>query len=318
MSVRPLVLAIVGPTASGKSSLAEEVATRLSASVVSTDAMQVYRGMDIGTAKTPVGERRCPLLMVDVCPVGEDYSVRLFQRDARAAVDSLLAKGEVPVLCGGTGLYLDAVIDQMDFPSGERGSEARERYERLAESEGGDAVWRELERRDPESANLIHPHNVRRVIRALELLDQGDSYAKTHEGLHSRASHFDALIFGLQMKRQRLYRRIEERVDGMFDAGLVDEVMTLRGEGLERSTTASQAIGYKEVLELLDGRATEAEARDLVKMRTRRYAKRQISWFRRDGRVRWLDMDALDTKGAADVVLKGLSDALLERGSCGE
>lgn len=313
MSVRPLVLAIVGPTASGKSLLAEEVAMRLSTSIVSTDAMQVYSGMDIGTAKTPVGERRRPLLMVDVCPVGEDYSVRLFQRDARAEVDSLLAQGRVPVLCGGTGLYLDAVIDQMDFPSGERGSEARERYERLAESEGGDAVWRELERRDPESASLIHPHNVRRVIRALELLDQGGSYARTHDGLHRRASHYDALIFGLRMDRQRLYRRIDERVDGMFDAGLVDEVRGLRREGLERSTTASQAIGYKEVLELLDGRSTEDEARDLVKVRTRRYAKRQISWFKRDGRVRWLDMDALDNQGATDIVLKGLSGALDER-----
>lgn len=307
------MLAIVGPTASGKSSLAEEVATRLSTSIVSTDAMQVYSGMDIGTAKTPVGERRRPLLMVDVCPVGEDYSVRLFQRDARAEVDSLLAQGRVPVLCGGTGLYLDAVIDQMDFPSGERGSEARERYERLAESEGGDAVWRELERRDPESASLIHPHNVRRVIRALELLDQGGSYARTHDGLHRRASHYDTLIFGLRMDRQRLYRRIDERVDGMFDAGLVDEVRGLRREGLERSTTASQAIGYKEVLELLDGRSTEDEVRDLVKVRTRRYAKRQISWFKRDGRVRWLDMDALDNQGATDIVLKGLSGALDER-----
>ena len=307
------MLAIVGPTASGKSSLAEEVATRLSTSIVSTDAMQVYCGMDIGTAKTPVGERKCPLLMVDICSVGEDYSVRLFQRDARAEVDALLAQGKVPVLCGGTGLYLDAVVDQMDFPSGERGSEVRERYERLAESEGGDAVWRELERRDHESASLIHPHNVRRVIRALELLDQGGSYARTHEGLHSRASHYDSVIFGLKMDRQRLYRRIDERVDGMFDEGLVDEVRTLREEGLELSTTASQAIGYKEVLEFLGGRSTENEARDLVKARTRRYAKRQISWFKRDGRVRWLDMDALDTKGAADVVLAGLSDTLEER-----
>ena len=306
MSEAGPVVCIVGPTASGKSSLAERLAVTLGSAVVSVDAMQVYRGMDIGTAKTPVDERACELMMVDVCDVGDDYSVRLFQRDARACVDALLASERTPVLCGGTGLYLDAVIDEMDFPAGQTGSEARERYEAIARDEGALALHELLRGRDPKSAELIHPNNVRRVVRALEMLDEGVSYAAKHEGLCARRPHYDALLFGITMDRERLYKRIDARVDAMVEAGLVDEVRALAEGGLAETLTAMQAIGYKEVVAYLDGALTLDEAIDEVKRRSRRYAKRQLSWLRRDGRVRWLDYDRLDEDEAARIVLAAL------------
>ena len=306
MSEAGPVVCIVGPTASGKSSLAERLAVTLGSAVVSVDAMQVYRGMDIGTAKTPVDERACELMMVDVCDVGDDYSVRLFQRDARACVDALLASERTPVLCGGTGLYLDAVIDEMDFPAGQTGSESRERYEAIARDEGALALHELLRGRDPKSAELIHPNNVRRVVRALEMLDEGVSYAAKHEGLRARRPHYDALLFGITMDRERLYKRIDARVDAMVEAGLVDEVRALAEGGLAETLTAMQAIGYKEVVAYLDGALTLDEAIDEVKRRSRRYAKRQLSWLRRDGRVRWLDYDRLDEDEAARIVLAAL------------
>lgn len=300
------VVCIVGPTASGKSSLADALACELSSSVVSVDAMQVYRGMDIGTGKTPPSDRHCPLLMVDVSDPSEDYSVALFQRDARQCVDTILESGRTPVLCGGTGLYLDAVIDEMDFPLGDVSSAARSRYETLARTEGPDAVYRLLVQRDPDSAKLIHAHNTRRVIRALELLDEGKSYARQHAGLKSLAPHYDALIWGISMSRERLYQRIDRRVDSMFDNGLVDEVKGLCARGLEGALTAKQAIGYKEVLLALSGNITMEEARELVKRSTRRYAKRQLSWLRRDGRAHWLDYDTISEDEAVRIVLEGL------------
>lgn len=308
MSELGRVVAIVGPTASGKSALAELVALRLGSSVVSVDAMQVYRGMDVGTAKTPVEDRRCPLLMVDVCSPLENYSVSLFQRDARRVVDALIAEGTTPVLCGGTGLYLNAVIDEMEFPSGETGGEARAAYERVAEERGPAALHALLAERDPRSAELIHPNNVRRVVRALEMLDEGVSYASHHEGLHARLPHYDAVIWGLTMSRGRLYERIDARVDEMMAGGLVEEVSRLAAEGLGPNVTAGQAIGYKEVLEALSGRVSLSEAVAQVKARTRRYAKRQLSWFRNDGRVRWLDLDETSAEDAVELVVRSIGE----------
>lgn len=307
---QPLIC-IVGPTASGKSAVAEEIALRTGGAVVSVDAMQVYTGMDIGTAKTPMNERRCSLHMVDVCPITENYSVERFQTDARACIDRLRSEGTEPVLCGGTGLYLNAVIDEMDFAPGYRGDNRREAYEELVRTEGPQAVYGLLASRDPESAAAIHPNNVRRVIRALELADEGKSYAKSLTTLHDRAVHYDARIFGLMFPREQLYRRIDARVDEMFDLGLVDEVERLRAQGLSTATTAGQAIGYKEILQMLDGTITCEEAREAIKAGTRRYAKRQISWFKHDGRVRWIDMEESDPSSAASLIISEAYDGAL-------
>lgn len=302
-AVRGPVVCICGPTASGKSALADAVALEIGSDVISVDAMQVYRGMDIGTAKTPESERIVPLRMVDVAEPSEDYSVALFQHDARALVDERLDGGITPVLCGGTGLYLDAVIDEMDFPSGETGGTARSAFESLAADKGVEALWELLRTRDPDSAGEIHPNNVRRVVRALELLDEGTSYAAEHKGLKTRKPHYRALMWAIKRDRARLYERIDQRVDLMVDTGLVEEVQGLRERGLLASHTASQAIGYKEIVEALDGQTTLEEAVELIKRRSRRYAKRQLSWLRRDGRVRWLDIEALGLDGARDMVV---------------
>lgn len=314
------VACIVGPTASGKSSLAELVALELGCPVVSVDSMQVYRGMDIGTAKTPVSERRAPLWMVDVADTWEDYSAQRFQADARACVDRSLAETGAAVLCGGTGLYLDAVIDDMRFPKGVKGSARREEYEAMAREQGDQALWNLLRERDEESAEQIHPGNVRRVVRALEMLDEGVSYANQKANLRTRAPYYDVRIFALGMDRERLYERINTRVDLMFEQGLVQEVDALRTLDEEHGVqdlsarTCWQAIGYKEVLAALTGECTLEEAREQVKLRSRRYAKRQLSWIRRDGRAQVLNMDELSPEQARDVVLAALR---AEGGACG-
>lgn len=301
------VVCIVGPTASGKSSLADALALRLGTDVISVDSMQVYRGMDIGTAKTPVGERLVPLQMVDVADISEDYSVARFQAEARSLVDERLNLGKTPVLCGGTGLYLDAVIDEMDFPSGETHGTSRTKYEAYAAEHGSEGLWELLRDRDPKSAEVIHPNNQRRVARALEMLDEGTSYAEALPGLKSKRPHYDARIWGIAMARERLYERINLRVDLMFEQGLLDEVRSLQEAGYGADLTARQAIGYKEVLDYLNGMISLDEASELIKQRSRRYAKRQISWLKRDGRVKWLDYDKLSQDEALDVVLAGLA-----------
>lgn len=300
------IVCIVGPTGSGKSELADELAFRLYSSVVSIDASQVYRGMDIGTAKEPPERRRVPLLMVDICDINTNYSVQLFQRDARMQIDALLQANKTPILCGGTGLYLDAVIDEMDFASGSKDSPQRARYNALAQSRGSQYLYDMLCRVDPESAQLIHPNNTRRVVRALEMHDAGESYAQNHMGLLHRKPHYKTLLFAVHINRERLYKRIDQRVDAMFAAGLVEEVRNLQASGLTLDTTAAQAIGYKEVLEALSGQLSLDDARDLIKRRTRHYAKRQLSWIRRDGRAELVDRDSLSLEEACDFILQRL------------
>lgn len=300
------VVAIVGPTASGKSELADALASRLVTSVVSVDAFQIYKGMDIGTAKTPAKQRRVPLLMVDICDISESYSAQRFQHDARLAIDNLLKAGKIPVLCGGTGLYLDAVIDEMSFASGNSQDASRAHYQALLDREGPQALYELLQAQDLESASIIHPHNTRRVIRALEMADKGESYAKHHEGLLQRAVHYDTRMFAVTLPRELLYSRIDSRVDAMFEMGLVDEVKQLVSSGLSIDSTAGQAIGYKEVIQALAGEITLDQARELIKTRTRHYAKRQLSWIKRDGRAHEINRAELSLDEAVDEIIQAL------------
>ena len=314
MSAEPVspgspVICIVGPTASGKSALADEVALRLGSDVISVDSMQVYRGMDIGTAKTPPNKRLVPLQMVDVADVSQDYSVAMFQADARRLVDEWRGAGRAAILCGGTGLYLDGVIDVMEFPSGTTHGESRSRYECYLEQHGPQALWELLEKRDHASAEAIHPNNSRRVVRALEMSDEGTSYAEQLSGLKSRRPYYPTQMWGISMKRERLYARIDARVDAMMAEGLLDEVRGLVEAGYGQDLTSRQAIGYKEVLAYFDGKCSLDECVELIKRRSRRYAKRQLSWLRRDGRAHWLDMDELNSSQAADLVVGAYEDA---------
>lgn len=306
----PPVIAIVGPTAVGKSAVAQHVALALPGEVVSADAMQVYRGMDIGTAKTPPAERLVAHHCLDLVEPGSPYSAALYQRDARAAIERLLARGTTPVVAGGTGLYVRAALDVMDFPAGEVTTPVRAALEARAREEGGDALHAELVRRDPDSAAHIHPNNVRRTIRALEMLAEGTSYAAQAAGFSKRTAQYPGTRFvGLYADRAWLYERIETRVDQMLAAGLLDEVTRLLGAGFRDALTAAQAIGYKEFVPVIEGGAPLDEAVAAVKQATRRYAKRQLTWFRADPRVMWLDVTGLSADDAAAATLSLLESS---------
>lgn len=302
-------VAIVGPTAVGKSDVADRLAARLSSEVLSCDAMQIYRGMDIGTAKMMPEECSAPLRLVDIVNPGVAYSAALYQSDARAYVERLLGEQRLPVFCGGTGLYLKAALDEMDFPSGELEDERRVGYQELAERIGEEALHALLAERDPESAAVIHPHNVRRVIRALEMHDDGVSYAEQKSKFSVPRERYHALWFGLTRSRKVLYERINLRVDLMFEQGLVDEVRGLMDQGLSDALTSMQAIGYKEIIDSLRGAITMDEARELIKMRSRRYAKRQLSWFKRDHRIVWFDMDEFTIDEVVDDIYRRIEAA---------
>lgn len=285
------VVAIVGATGVGKSSIADAVALALDAEIVSADSMQVYRGMDIGTAKMPV-ERRCvPYHCLDLVDPGEPYSASLYQRDARAAIEDIHARGKRAIVCGGTGLYVRAALDDMRFPAGEQvANPVRERYERIAEEKGPAHLHAMLVEMDPESAALIHPNNVRRVIRAFEMIEEGVSYAEQNSGFDSFRPYHDSLFFGLIMDTGKLYEAINRRVDDMMADGLLDEVSRLVEQGFADAITSSQAIGYKEFLDVIAGKGDLDEAVESVKRSTRRYSKRQRTWFKRDPRIEWFEV----------------------------
>ncbi len=284
------VVAVVGPTAVGKSRLAEEIAVRLGGEVVSADAMQVYTGMDIGTAKTPPLARRVPYHCVDLVEPGYPFSAALYQREARAAIESIASSSALPVLVGGTGLYIRAALDDWEFPRGDASSARRAELEMEAEVHGAEALHARLVELDPASAALIHPANVRRTVRALEMADEGASYAAQASGFSDRQSIYDTRFLGLTMDREQLYARIGRRVDAMLDAGLVDEVSGLLDSGLREALTAAQAIGYKELVPVIEQGADLREAADSIKQASRRYAKRQMTWFRGDDRIMWIDV----------------------------
>lgn len=296
------VIAITGPTAVGKSALADRLAQRWGSEVLSADAMQVYRGMDIGTAKTPIDERPVPLRLVDIVDASDPYSAAQYQVDARREIDRLMREGKPVVMCGGTGLYLRAALDDMRFPKGEVDDERRARYNDMASELGPLGLHRLLRDRDPKSADIIHPNNVKRVIRALEMCDEGTSYAAQSAGFSSPRALYEHVCYALTMDRARLYRKIDLRVDNMMKRGLLDEVRALLDQGSRDALTSMQAIGYKELISYLDGECTLEEAVALIKQRSRRYAKRQISWCKRDARTRWIDVDEIDVEGAMNII----------------
>ncbi|NTU71920.1 MAG: tRNA (adenosine(37)-N6)-dimethylallyltransferase MiaA [Coriobacteriia bacterium] len=300
------VIAVVGPTAVGKTALAEEIAVRLGGQIVSADSMQVYRGMDIGTAKPALADRRVPYHCIDLVDPGQPFSAALFQRVARDSIEQVASGGHLPVVAGGTGLYVRAALDTMEFPAGEQADNAvRDEYEAVARERGPEVLHALLSQRDPASAALIHPNNVRRVVRALEMADQGISYAQQAAGFSNRVGVFETRYVGLDMDRQRLYERIDARVDSMVACGLLGEVEQLLAAGFRSALTASAAIGYKEFVPVIESGADMDGAIAQVKQATRRYAKRQLTWFRSDPRISWFDAQT-PTATAADAVIDGL------------
>ncbi|SFB37750.1 tRNA dimethylallyltransferase [Amycolatopsis marina] len=280
-------VAVVGPTATGKTALAVELALALDGEVVNADAMQLYRGMDIGTAKATAEERRgVPHHLLDVLDVTETASVAAYQRDARARIESLLARRRTPVLVGGSGLYVQAVLDDLRFP----GTDARVRAELEAEAaERGPAVLHaRLAESDPVAAGSILPSNVRRVVRALEVIEiTGQPFSANLPT--PGEPRYGTVLVGVDREVADLDERVDLRVRRMFDAGLADEVRELERRGLREGRTASRALGYQQVLAAFDGDGDLDGAAAATAQATRRFVRRQRSWFRRDARIRWFD-----------------------------
>ena len=285
------IVAVVGPTATGKSDLALDLAERLGGEVVNADAMQLYRGMDIGTAKLPVAQRRgIPHHELDVLEVTEEASVAAYQVAARGHFADIAARGHRPLLVGGSGLYVRAALDRLEIPPTD--PDVRSGLEAQAARVGGDALHARLRQLDPAAAAAILPGNLRRVVRALEVIElTGRPFSAS---MPTRELASPAVILGLRTERPVLDERIAGRVDRMWDDGLAAETETLLAAGLREGVTASRAIGYSQAVAVIDGKLSESEAREDTAQATRRYARRQESWFRPDPRIVWLDARAPD------------------------
>jgi tRNA dimethylallyltransferase len=294
------LLIICGPTASGKTAVAVEICLALGGEVVSADSMQIYRGMDIGTAKPkPEEARGVAHHLLDIAEPGEAYSVATYRERAIEAIEDIFARGRTPVVCGGTGLYIDALTRPLGF-SAQGDESVRKPLEEIASREGGrerlHAMLREV---DPQSADRLHVNDVRRVIRALEIFQLTGKTLSEQRALDSgREGAYRGRLVGLSWPREELYARIDRRVDQMMADGLVKEVEALLSGGLCGRATAMQGIGYKEVARALAGECAMAEAVERVKQATRNYAKRQLTWFRRDERVTWIEASG---RGARDI-----------------
>jgi len=279
------VIAVVGPTAAGKTALSVALAEALGGEVVNADSMQLYRGMDIGTAKITEAEKRgVPHHVFDVLDVTEPADVASYQRLAREAVADIRARGKRPVLVGGSGLYVQAALDEMEFPGTD--PVIRARLEADLEREGSAALWERLRALDAAAAKAILPSNGRRVVRALEVVELTGSFTAS---LPVPKAHLEAVRIGVDLDTPVLDERIAQRVQRMWDAGLLDEVRALERQGLREGRTASRALGYQQVLAHFAGEYDEAEAFRLTAQGTRRFVRRQRSWFKRDGRIEWFD-----------------------------
>ncbi len=293
----PAIVAVVGATATGKSDLAIQLAKRLDADVINADSMQLYRGLDIGTAKLTMSEREgVTHHLLDVWPVTRTASVVDYRELARAVVDDQLARGRCVVVVGGSGLYIRALLDDLEFP--ETDPAVRAALEAELESVGPAALHARLADLDPAAGEAINAANGRRIVRALEVVTLRGSYTAT---LPEPKAHFPRVaLIGLTVPRPVLAQRLEARVDRMFAAGLVDEVRVLADQhDLRKGVTARRALGYAQVLRLLDGELDEASAKDETVRATRRFARRQDSWFRRDPRIQWLAADTADLVDAS-------------------
>jgi len=290
MQQKEKLVVIVGPTAVGKTELSLQLAGHFQGEIISGDSMQVYRGMDIGTAKaTPEERAMVPHHLIDIIDPDEEYSVALFQSAATRLITEINQRGHLPFIVGGTGLYIESVTHRFQFAEAEHDPELRERLQRLAETEGVDALHRQLAEFDPITANRLHPNDVKRVIRAIEIYRLTGHKMSDYQ---HRAAHspYDLVMIGLSMDRDVLYQRINERVDKMIEAGLVEEVRLLLDRGYQPGLTSMQGLGYKELVPYLYGEITLEQAINDIKQRTRHFAKRQLSWFRRMTEIQWFDM----------------------------
>ena len=310
---KPLIV-LTGPTAAGKTSLSISLAKAVNGEIISADSMQVYKGMDIGSAKIRKEEMQgVTHYLVDVLEPEDEFHIVKFQKMAKAAMKEIYAKGKIPILVGGTGFYIQAVARDIDFTQAEQETSYREELERLAKEKGADYLHEELRKVDPKSAQNIHANNVKRVIRALEFYHQNKTPISEHnEEQKQQVSPYELAYFVLSAPRNILYERIDKRVDKMLEEGLLEEVRTLKERGCHRGMVSMQGIGYKEILAYLDGEYPLEEAVRILKRDTRHFAKRQLTWFRREQDVIWLDKEEFHWN--ENEILEYMLKILRERG----
>lgn len=289
--MKPKVVVIVGPTASGKTAVSIELAKKINGEIISADSMQIYKYMDIGTAKPTLEEMQgIKHYMLDVVMPDETFNVAKYKSMAESAIEGILKKGKVPIIVGGTGLYINTLVDGIEFADVPGDEEYRNELIEKGYREGAMSIYKELEKIDSESAKKIDPNNIRRVARALEIY-KVTGKTKTQLDIESRKEvKYDYRLFGMEWDRETLYNRIDLRVDKMIEAGLIDEVRNVT-EKFKISNTAVQGLGYKEVIEYLNGNISYEEMIEKLKLETRHYAKRQLTWFRRDKRIKWIKPD---------------------------
>lgn len=290
---RPLII-ITGPTAVGKTALSVRLAKEINGEIISADSMQVYRYMDIGSAKvTPEEMEGVPHHLIDVLDPKEEFNVVTFQKMAKQAMNEIYDRGHIPVIAGGTGFYIQALLYDIDFTETQEDPAYRKQLEEKAKREGAEALHACLRQVDPESAEAIHAHNIKRVIRALEFYEQtGQKISEHNEKERQKQSPYSFLYYVLNTERKELYERIDCRVDQMLKQGLLDEVKKLKEMGCTRDLISMQGLGYKEILAYLEGECSLEEAVSILKRDTRHFAKRQLTWFKREREVRWLNLPA--------------------------
>lgn len=287
------IIVIVGPTAVGKTYASVELAKKLNTEIISADSMQIYKGMDIGTAKVTIDEMQgIKHHMIDVVNPNEDYSVSEFRYDSEKIIGNMHSNGKVPIIVGGSGLYVNSLIYDLDFANAKSDEKLREYYDYYHKEHGEDALYEKLQRIDPEAAEKIHKNNVKRVIRALEVYDlTGVKFSEQNTDIRKPSNKYQCILVGLSLDRKILYERINQRVDIMIEQGLIDEVKELLNKGYHKDLVSMRGIGYKEIIDYLDGDLSLEEAVNILKRNTRRFAKRQYTWFLRDSNVKWFDLE---------------------------
>ena len=310
---RPLII-LAGPTAVGKTAASIRLAKAIGAEIISADSMQVYRHMDIGSAKIRQEEMEgVPHYLIDVLEPEEEFNVVRFQQMAKAAAEEIYAKGKIPLVAGGTGFYIQALLYDIDFTENDGDTSYRRSLEKTAEEKGGEYLHAILREADPKAAEQIHPHNIKRMIRALEFHHQtGGKISEHNEAEREKSSPYDFAYFVLTDERSRLYERIDRRVDMMMEEGLLEEVLYLKERGVKRESTAMQGLGYKELYAYLDGKCTLEEAVRIIKRDTRHFAKRQLTWFKRERDVIWADKSVIGQSD--DAVVDFMRKELKNRG----
>lgn len=312
MCKKPMII-LTGPTAVGKTALSIDLAKAINGAIISADSMQVYRHMDIGSAKITKEEMQdIPHYLIDVLEPQEEFHVVKFVELAKAALDEIYANGQIPIVTGGTGFYIQALLYDIDFTDQECDEAYRESLAQIAKEKGADVLHEMLREVDPKSAEAIHANNVKRVIRALEFYHlSGQKISEHNEAEREKTSPYQFAYFVLTDDRTHLYERIEKRVDLMMEQGLLDEVKKLKAMGYHRDMVSMQGLGYKEILDALDGKITLDEAVLKIKKETRHFAKRQLTWFKRERDVIWFDKEKYDYRD--DAILRDMIQILKEK-----